>query len=150
MSDYTSQIKRINMLQRILEQDVISLKKSFGDPEVLEEIDKELREYVAKLLNKALGGSTSIPDGFTSEQYQILVEFANKMITKVATPAKRKEKVAKPTTVKQPLKAPPAVPKGKNPIVAALEAAGAVKEAGPKSPEEVAQEADFDKWVKEG
>jgi hypothetical protein len=96
MTDYQKQIRRINMLQKILDQELVSLKKSFADEEALEQINHEIKEFVSKLLDEALGNSTPASSQFTEAEVSILKRFAEHAASK----AKAKPPEAKPSVPK--------------------------------------------------
>lgn len=111
--DYQKKIRRINLLNKLLEQEFISLKKSIKDVEALEEINIELREFLQALLEEALGTRTPVKASasFSEQEVTVLKQFVTQTLAKATTPARP----VKPTP-------PPAPPK--SPIVMALEDQG--------------------------
>lgn len=60
MSDYTKTIKTINILEKILKQEYVSIKKTWakGSPEIIDEINKKLKEFINNELKSMLCDSS--------------------------------------------------------------------------------------------
>lgn len=109
MKDYHDKIKRINLLQKILDQEVVSLKGArMGDEETVKTVNEEIKAFILKLLNNDLGEQPGQDSTFTEEQVEALKSLANKILEK------GKKEAPSPTP------APPSGLKKGNPITELL------------------------------
>ena len=129
--DYEKKIKKLNVIKKLLEKELITVKKNIGESEVVKEVNEELRAFLTAQIEIILNSRVTYPSstGTTTESFFSPDEAAvlKQLAAKVLKRAENEESSGMAVIdieAKPPETPTPRVSKGHGPVWAALQSAG--------------------------
>ena len=114
---YEDRIKKLNIIEKLLKQEFVSVRKGLGDEKIIREVNEEIRQFLSALM-EATFSNVPVKPQFSPETAVVLNEFASRLLSKagVITPS------PVPPAVVVPQSTPPPAPQSKriSPVMEAL------------------------------
>ncbi len=118
MLNHIDKIKKLNVLEKLLRQDFISVRKNLGDEKIVKEVNDDIKEFLNQSMERIFAGAPSPnQQTFSENQVMALTQLADRLLTK-----------AQPKEEKTPIHGDPPPPpnarRKKSPVAEAFEQAG--------------------------
>lgn len=117
MADHTNNIKKLNIIEKLLRKKYVSVRPSLGDAAIVEEINEALRSYLLSLMDGIFSGrAEASTKQFSDKTALVLSELASRLLNKID---KTEEVVVEGDAPPLP---PPVLPNGKSPVSPVMKA----------------------------
>jgi hypothetical protein len=116
--NFSERIQKLNVIEKLLKGDLVSVKLSLGEEAVVREVNEEIKQFLLASVEAILSGESSAQ--FTPQEVLVLKEFVRKMMEKAAPKAAPETLV----NTSAPLYSAPPVTPRRSPVLDALRAHG--------------------------
>ena len=146
MESYDRKIKKLNVLERLLKKELVTVKRTLGESEIVKEVNEEIRQFLTAQIEIILNAKMTYPSStgtasqsiFSSNEAAVLKELATKILKKAAAPETGMVQID--PEERPPETQSPRVAKGHGPVWEALQGAGYDPDTFKSLPEEERKE----------
>ena len=89
--NFSDKIKKLNVLEKLLNEELVNIKKTLGDEEIVNQVNEEVKQFLLASMESIFNGVATPSNALSIQETIVLKELAGKIITKAtgAPPATR-------------------------------------------------------------